>query len=153
MCLIFFDFLAFIPQFCTQLQYNPKLNIEELTEINGNTSSIVVTAYMHEGLVLKEGYECYVIIKAPKSFGIVTTVKKISFHDNDTLVFQSSNEENVWLKNDPDHKYKEIVSLPKEDDISSIRMKFIPSVKQSEHMAGFEIAFTSYSGKNQLTVQ
>ena len=147
MFLIFFNFLAFIPQYCTPLKFNPNLNFEDLTGY-GNTSALVVTAYMHEGLELKDGYECYVIIRAPRNFGIVTTVKKISFHENDTLVFQSSsNEENVWLQNSEDHKYKEIVALPKPDDSSSIRMKFVPSVKRSEHMAGFEIAFTSYRGK------
>lgn len=148
MCSIFSKLIAFIPTYCQPLKYNPNLNIEELSS-SGNSSALVVTAYLHEGLELTDGYECYVIVRAPKQYGIVSTVKKISFHDNDTLVFQSSsNPNNVWLKSDEDYKIKEIIAEPIYEDQSSIRIKFTPSVKRSQHMAGFEIAFTSYRGKS-----
>ena len=136
---------AFIPAFCQPLQYSKIINKVSLQD---NDTVLVLTAYLHEGLRLTDNFECHLLVNAPAGTGIVTTVKKISFHDNDTLVFQSgSNEEKVWLMNDDHHKYKEIISEAKDGEDSNIFLKFKPSVKRSQHMAGFEIAFTAFKRK------
>lgn len=137
--------LAFIPAYCQPLQYSKIIN---RVSLSSNDTVLVLTAYMHEGLRLTDNFECHLLVGAPTGTGIVTTVKKISFHDNDTLVFQSgSNDEKVWLMNDDQHKYKEIIAEPKDAEESNIFLKFKPNVKRSQHMAGFEIVFTSFKRK------
>ncbi len=114
---------------------------------SGNESFLVITAYLYQGLELQQDFQCYVIVQAPINSGIVTTVKKASIHDNDTLTFQSgTNPERVWQKNDEDFG-EEIVSVPQEGEQSNIYLKFKPSTNRSEHMAGFEIAFTAFKSK------
>jgi hypothetical protein len=139
-------FKAFIPQYCKSLKYSHDLNKVQLSG-SGNDSFLVITAYLHKGLELQPDFQCYVIVQAPNDIGIVTTVKKASIHDNDTLTFQSgTNPERVWRQNDEDVG-REIVSVPQEGQQSNIYLKFKPSTNQSEHMAGFEIAFTAFKSK------
>ncbi len=77
------------------------------------------------------------------------SVKKVSFHENDTLSFQSgSNPGNSWIPKGDDYKYKEIVAVPTDEE-SNIFLRFRPSVNRSNHMAGFEIAFTAYKQINK----
>jgi len=128
------------------LKHSYDVNKVQLSD-RGENSTLVIRAYLHEGLELRKDFECYVIIQAPAQTGIVTTVKKLSFHDNDTLIFQSgSNPDKVWLKND-EEKYKEIVSIPQPGEESNIYLKFKPNTEESGHMAGFEIAFTAFKSK------
>jgi hypothetical protein len=137
---------AFIPQYCKSLKHSYDINKVQLSD-SGNASFLVITAYLHQGLELQQDFQCYVIVQAPIDSGIVTTVKKASLHDNDTLSFQSgTNPERIWRQNNEDFG-KEIVSVPQEGQQSNIYLKFKPSTIQSEHMAGFEIAFTAFKSK------
>ncbi|XP_054159452.1 uncharacterized protein LOC128957673 [Oppia nitens] len=134
---------TFIPAFCKSLQYSHNPNRIHL-KASGNQSVLVITAYLYEGLKLSNDFECHILVYAPTNMGIVSTVKKVSFHDNDTLSFQSgTNPESVWIPKGDDYKFKEIVAVPTNEE-SNMFLKFRPSVNRSNHMAGFEIAFTAY---------
>jgi len=139
---------TFIPQYCKSLKHSYDINKVQLSD-SGNASFLVITAYLHQGLELQQDFQCYVIVQAPIDSGIVTTVKKASLHDNDTLSFQSgTNPERIWRHSNEDFG-KEIVSVPQEGQQSNIYLRFKPSTIQSEHMAGFEIAFTAFKRKGE----
>ncbi|CAG2103626.1 unnamed protein product [Medioppia subpectinata] len=115
---------------------------------SGNDSVLVITAYLYEGLKLTEGFECHVMVTAPRDMGIVTTIKKASFHDNDTFYFRSgSNPEKAWSPQTEDYRLKEIVAVPNRGEASNIFLRFKPSTNRSQHNAGFEIAFTAFKEK------
>jgi len=138
---------SFIPEYCIPLSYNHNINKVQL-QSSGNDSVLIITAYLYEGLKLTDGFECHVMVTGPSDTGIVTTIKKASFHDNDTFYFRSgSNPEKAWSPKGDDYKSKEIIAVPNGGEESNIFLRFKPNAKQTQHNAGFEIAFTAFREK------
>lgn len=109
-----------------------------------NDSSIILKAYMHEGLKY-ESLDCYVIVKAPADIGIVLTVNKILINANDTLLFRSgSNPPRVW--SGVEEIEDEIVAEPAPFGESDIMIQLKSRDSQSQFNAGFSLVLTTFRG-------